>query len=224
MKAILLAISSAILLTSCAGTYVSKTYVATGAVSPRTIYIRPFAVESAEFTGDHGYSDGETEIRRSLAPEQFAIALKEQLELIAPTMILRDGDVPTTGWIVEGQFDVVDAGSAPLRGVGQATVTLVPGRSKLKLHVRVIDVEKAGFVRDLDTKGGSSSMDMDGAGVIYAFDVAGGSMASAAAGSIYAPGLGHATPFDFRNAAELIYAVLSPDPHRYGVRNSPTLR
>lgn len=224
MKSILLATVSAVLLTSCAGTYVSKTYVATGAVNPRTIYIRPFAVESAEFIGDHGYSQGETEIRRSLAPEEFAIALKEQLELIAPTMILREGDVPRTGWIVEGQFDLVDAGSAPLRGVGQATATFVPGRSKVKLHVRVIDVEKAGFIRDIDAKSGSSTMDMDTAGVIYAFDVVGGSAASASAGSIYAPGLGHATPFDFRNAAELIYMVLDPDPHRYGVRVSPTLR
>ena len=224
MKAILLAISSAVLLSSCAGTHVSKTYVATGAVNPRTIYIRPFSVESTEFVGAHGYSEGETPIRRSLAPAQFAIALKEQLELIAPTMILREGDVPTSGWIVEGQFDLVDGGSAPWRGVAQGTFTFVPGKSKVKLHVRVIDVEKSGFVRAIDEKSGSSTMDMDTAGVIYAFDVAGGSNASAAAGSIYAPGLGHATPFDFRNAAELIYSVLSPDPHRWGVRSSPTLR
>ena len=223
MKNCLLTIAATVLLTSCAGMYVSKTYVATGAVNPRTIYIRPFSIENAVFTGHQGRSEGELEIRRSLAPEALAIAMKEELEKIAPTMILREGEVPTTGWIVEGVFDLDDAGDPKLRGVAQATMTLAPGRSRVRLHVRVIDVEKARLVSEIDFKnfGGSAANE---AGVIYAFDLRGGSELSAAHGSIYSPGLGTATPFDFRNTAETIYNVLSPDPHRYGVRSSPTIR
>jgi hypothetical protein len=224
MKQCLLAIAATaatILFTSCAGMFVSKTYVATGAVNPRTIYIRPFAIDSAVFSGHHGHSEGELEIRRSLAPEALSIALKEELEKLAPTMILREGEVPETGWIVEGVFDLVDAGDPKYRGIAQATATLAPGRSKVRLHVRVIDVEKAGLVSEIDFKNFGNN---NAGGVIYAFDLRGGSELSAAHGSIYSPGLGYATPFDFRNTAEMIYNVLSPDPHRYGVRSSPTIR
>ncbi len=226
MKNCLLAIAATaatVLLTSCAGVFVSKTYVATGAVNPRSIYIRPFSIESAVFTGHHGHSEGELGIRRSLAPEALSIALKEELEKIAPTMILREGEVPKTGWIVEGVFDLVDAGDPKYRGIAQATATLAPGRSKVRLHVRVIDVERAGIAHDIDFKNFGGS-DADTAGVLYAFDLRGGSELSAAHGSIYSPGLGYATPFDFRNTAERVYNVLSPDPHRFGLRSSPTIR
>ena len=43
-------------------------------------------------------------------------------------------------------------------------------------------------------------------------------------GSIYAPGLGYAEPFDFKNAAERIMLALNTDPFRYGDRSSPSVQ
>ena len=59
--------------------------------------------------------------------------------------------------------------------------------------------------------------------MVYEFDVAAGSTVDRN-GSIYSPGMGYPLPFDFRNAAELIALTLTPDPFRYGVRNSPVMR
>ncbi len=60
--------------------------------------------------------------------------------------------------------------------------------------------------------------------VIYEFDMAGGSRGQGKLGTVRASGLGKATPFDLRNAAERILLVLSPDPFRFGARSSVTLR
>src|SRR6478736_2242097 len=84
MKYTLPALLAALLLTSCAGVHVVDTQVATGATDPDVIYIRPFHVEGAEFTGEHAGGPGERPIRKSLAPAEFAIALQEELEKIAP--------------------------------------------------------------------------------------------------------------------------------------------
>jgi len=43
-------------------------------------------------------------------------------------------------------------------------------------------------------------------------------------GQIYAPGLGDAEPFDFKNAAERVMLALSTDPYRLGARTSPVAR
>src|ERR1051325_9035857 len=100
MKNCLLALFSALLFTSCASVRVCHTDVATGAVHPRAIYIRPFDITSAEFEGHHG-STGEREIRRSLAPREFADNLKEELETIAPARVLEVDETAPTGWLVE---------------------------------------------------------------------------------------------------------------------------
>ena len=55
-----------------------------GAYAPKAIYIRPFCIDSAVFTGDQTHSDGEMPIRKALTPVEFAGDLKEQLEKIAP--------------------------------------------------------------------------------------------------------------------------------------------
>jgi hypothetical protein len=60
--------------------------------------------------------------------------------------------------------------------------------------------------------------------VVYEFDVAGGSHLMGKFGSITAPGLGYAPPFDYRNAAERIYEALAPDEFKFGLRDSPTIR
>jgi hypothetical protein len=60
--------------------------------------------------------------------------------------------------------------------------------------------------------------------VIYEFDVAGGSHGTGKFGSVTAPGLGYAPPFDYRNAAERIYEALAPDEFHYGLRDSPSVR
>ena len=102
---------------------------------------------------------------------------------------------------MEGQFDLVDGGDPVGRFfLGPFEV----GRSFLALHVKVTDVRKHR--------------------VIYEFDMAGGSRGQGRLGTVRASGLGKATPFDLRNAAERILLVLSPDPFRFGARSSVSLR
>jgi len=178
-----------------------ETNCGVGASSPTAIYIRPFCIDGAIFRGDEATTVAEMPIRKSLTPVAFAADLKEQLSKLAPAMILAEDEAPRVGWLVEGQFDLVDGGSPVWRfflgnfGVGQ---------SFLALHVKVTDVEKHR--------------------VIYEFDMAGGSRGQGKLGTVRASGLGKATPFDLRNAAERVLLVLSPDPFRFGARSSVSLR
>jgi len=213
----LIALTTSLLLCSCADMYVTKSQVTglggggavdakdvgsvhmvscgVGAAHPRAIYIRPFCIDTATFVGDVAHSDGEMPIRKALTPVAFATDLKEQLEKIAPTRVLEEGESPRVGWLVEGQFDVVDGGSELGRFfLGHFGV----GKSFMALHVRVTDVQR-GLV-------------------VYEFDVAGGSNEQGRSGTVRASGLGIATHFDLRNAAERIYLTLSEDPFRYGAR------
>jgi Domain of unknown function (DUF4410) len=219
-----LALLSSILLCSCADMYVVKTQVAggsrtttsdakdskgvymttncgVGAYAPKSIYIRPFCIDTAVFTGDQTNSDGEMPIRKALTPVEFAGTLKEQLEKLAPARILRDNETPRTGWLVEGEFTMVDGGSIIGRSIffGHFGV----GQSHLALHVRVTDVDRGV--------------------VVYEFDMAGGSNLQGRGGTLRASGLGYARSFDLVNAAERIYLVLEPNAFRYGVRNDIAL-
>lgn len=215
-----IAIISSVLLCSCADMYVTKSQVAGGGSSaaidtkdygskgvymttncgvgahcPSAIYIRPFCVDTAVFQGDQANSDGEMPIRKALAPVEFASDLKEQLEKMAPVRILKDNETPRTGWLVEGQFDLIDGGSPAGRFfLGQFGV----GRSALALHVKVTDVDRGM--------------------VVYEFDMAGGSRFQGRRGSLRASGMGRALHFDLQNAAERIYLTLSANPFRYGNR------
>jgi hypothetical protein len=172
-----------------------------GAYGPKAIYIRPFCIDTAVFTGDQTNSDGEMPIRKALTPVEFAGDLKEQLEKIAPARILRDSETPRTGWLVEGEFTLVDGGSR----VGRALFGhLGLGQSHLALHVRVTDVDRGM--------------------VVYEFDMAGGSNLQGRGGTIRASGLGFARSFDLVNAAERIYLVLEPNAFRYGTRADMALR
>jgi hypothetical protein len=51
----------------------------------------------------------------------------------------------------------------------------------------------------------------------------GGSREQGKLGTLRASGLGKATHFDLRNAAERIYLVLSTNPERYAAHSSPIL-
>ena len=220
MKLPLLALCSALLLASCAEMHVSRVEVATGAVNPPAIYIRPFSVTYAQFTGYKG-SDGAA-LRKSLAPVEFANDLQEELSKLAPAMVLQANETPTTGWLVEGEFEVIDGGDS----AGRCTPAgqFAHGRSHLRLHVRITDVDRLG--ERADSKAGvtsSRSVWTRKGAIVYEFDVTGGSRATGQMGSIYAPGHGEAIPFDFRNAAERIMLALSPDPFRYGFRQTPAL-
>jgi hypothetical protein len=222
-----IAIASSFLLCSCADMYVSKSSVSSssshtsvdgkdfgshvsgvymehcgvGAANPRAIYIRPFCIDSAVVRGDVAHSDGEIPIRTALMPHEFAADLKEQLEKLAPARILKENEHPTTGWLVDGSFQVVDGGSPVGRFfLGNFGV----GRSFLVLNVKVADVETGR--------------------IVYDFDVAGGSRLQGKLGTVRASGLGRATPFDFQNAAERILLTLSVDPFRYGARSDVSLR
>jgi hypothetical protein len=220
-----LAILSSLSLCSCADMYVTKSQVTggvstastdgkdysksgvymttncgVGAYGPKAIYIRPFCIDTAVFKGHQTNSDGEMAIRKSLTPVEFAGDLKEQLEKIAPARILREYETPRTGWLVEGEFQLVDGGDPVARfffghfGAGE---------SHLMLHVRVTDVDKGM--------------------VVYEFDMAGGSNLQGRSGTVRASGVGYARSFDLVNAAERIYLVLSPNAFRYGTRSSVAL-
>jgi len=171
-----------------------------GASDPKAIYIRPFCIDAAVFEGDEAASDGEMPIRKALTPVEFAQDLKEELERIAPARILKDHESPRLGWLVDGHFDRVDGGSPLARFFFG---NLGAGRSFLALHVRVTDV----------TRGC----------VIYEFDMAGGSRFQGKLGTVRASGLGKATHFDLRNAAERIYITLSTNPYRYAVHTDAVL-
>src|SRR3982751_6902996 len=193
-----LAILSSILLCSCADMYVTKTEVAggstrttastdakdyskgvymttncgVGAYGPKAIYIRPFCVDTAKFTGDQAQTDGEMPIRKALAPVEFAEDLKEQLEKIAPARVLKPGETARIGWLVDGEFDVVDGGGP----VGRFFLgSFGVGQSVLARHVRVTDV-KNGLV-------------------VYEFDMYGGSQLQGRHGTVRASGLGRAFHF-----------------------------
>jgi hypothetical protein len=225
MKSFVIILSS-ILLCSCADMFVTKTDVATaegrgagpidakdfgkgvhmvtncgvGASNPSAIYIRPFCIDTAIFKGDEASREGEMPIRKALTPVEFAEDLKQQLEKIAPARILKDNETPRVGWLVDGQFQVVDGGS-PL---GRFFLgNLGAGQSFLALHVKVTDVERRA--------------------VIYEFDMAGGSRLQGKLGTVRASGLGRATHFDLQNAAERIYLTLSANPYHYGDRPSVSL-
>ena len=217
MKHTLLALSAACALTGCAGVKVVHTDVATGATKPDAIYIRSYIAEDAKFKGNHGHI-GERPIRRSLAPAEYSKALKEELELMAPAMVLAEGETPTTGWLVESDLEYVHAGSPTLRAVPLVGTLGGAGRSTVKIHVRVSDVNgrHVSNYKDLST-GGSGR-------VLYEFDLAGGSRMTGRFGSVYAPGLGYAPTFDYKNAAERVYYALSVDSHKYGRRDGLTLR
>lgn len=220
-------IASSLLLCSCADMVVTKSYVSSsgvrsavdakdigsketvhyeancgvGAANPAAIYIRPFCIDSAIFRGDEANTDAEMPIRRALTPVAFAEDLKEELSKLAPTIVIAADEVPKVGWLVEGQFNLVDGGSPLGRFFfGQFGA----GQSFLAMHVKVTDVEKHR--------------------VVYEFDLAGGSRGQGKLGTVRASGLGKATPFDLRNAAERVLLVLSPDAFRFGARSSVTLR
>lgn len=172
-----------------------------GAPPPKAIYIRPFCIDTAIFTGDQTVSDGELPLRKAIMPHEFAGDLKEQLELLAPARILRGDETPRTGWLVEGEFSLVDGGDP----VGRFFLgTFGVGRSILALHVKITDVDRGM--------------------VVYEFDMAGGSRGQGRHGTLRAAGLGKGTSFDLVNAAERIYLVLEPNAHRYGARSGVALR
>ncbi|MEP6669708.1 MAG: hypothetical protein ABJF10_11180 [Chthoniobacter sp.] len=215
MKYTLLALSAACVFSGCAGAKIAHTDVATGAYNPKAIYIRSYIAEDAKFKGHHGDSIGEHPIRRSLAPVAFSKALKEEMEKMAPAMVLDNDESPTSGWLVESNLEYVHAGSQTLRALFGP---LGLGHSCVKIHVRITDVNGhhiATSDKDM-SKGGSGN-------VIYEFDVSGGSSISGPVGTTYTPGLGNPEEFDYKNAAERIYYALSIDPQRFGNRTTATI-
>lgn len=214
-----LALGAALLFTSCAGVHVTQTQTAAVVTEmPKAIYIRPFDVSTADFRGYHAGGHGERPIRQSLAPIEFSQALKEELEKLAPARILQEDEAAPQGWLVEGTIDKVAAGSPVGRAAGPPGLNPV-GRSRIKIHVRIIDLDHRATL--VEAKSGGYGRH---GRVIYEFDVAGGSKLSGAWGSVIAPGVGYAPPFDYRNAAERIRTAINPDPHWYGQRTTPTIR
>ena len=191
--------------------------MASGAANPRAIYIRPFDVSGTEYKGLHRGGWGEQPIRQSLAGRNFADSLKVELEKLAPAMVIEADERPTEGWLVEGSIDVADNGHAG----GRAFIPfdkLGLAQSKVKIHVRIRDMGRP-------TENGKNYGALGRHGsTVYEFDLSGGSHLSGHNGQIYAPGIGDAEPFDFKNAAERVMMALSTDPHSLGVRTSPVIR
>jgi hypothetical protein len=171
-----------------------------GASGPSAIYIRPFCIDTATFSGDEANSDGEMPIRKALTPVELAQDMKEELEKMAPTRILKDNETPRVGWLIDGRFEVVDGGDPAARFFFGS---FGAGRSFLSLHVRVTDVRRHT--------------------VVYEFDMAGGSGYQGRHGTLRASGLGRASHFDLRNAAERIYITLSTNPYRYAAHSDAVL-
>jgi len=171
-----------------------------GAHNPRAIYIRPFCIDNASFAGDQAASDGEMPMRKAIMPVSFAATLKQELEKLAPARVLEDDESPRTGWLVEGEFIMVDGGS-PLGRFFFGHFG--NGRSYLAMRVKVTDVESGA--------------------VAYEFEVAGGSRSQGKLGTLRASGLGRATSFDLVNAAERIYLALEPNADRYGTQANITM-
>lgn len=223
MKKTFLALGSAALLTSCAGVFVSDTQTAAVVTDrPHTIYIEPFSIAGAEYVGHHPGGPGERPIRESLAPAAFSEDLKEELEKLAPARVLRSDEVAVHGWLVQGSIEKVDAGNPTVRHFAPLFLFPPAGRSKIKIHVRVLDLDRVGIAasdKDVDVHSARGH-------VIYEFDVAGGSRWSSRFGGMEhpAPGAGYADWFDYRNAAERIRTALEVDSHKYGERTSPTIR
>ncbi len=208
MKHLFLAIAATVGLSACAGSKVTNTNFTSGATAPKKIFIRPF--ETAEFTGSHG-GDAMRAIHESQGGTVFANILKDELEKIAPTTVLKRGERPDGGWLVSGDLEVVNAGNPWLR---KYFGHFGAGRSGLLVHVKVTDADGSG---EWDSKGASGN-------TLYDFDVTGGSRLTGPAGGVMAPGLGYAPPFDFRNAAGRIGQVLDPDRERYGYRAGSSIR
>ena len=203
-------------LVGCAGVKVSRTEVASGATHPKAIYIRTSGKEAKVF--DDQATSGTLALRFALAPAEFSAALKEELEKIAPAMVLARDDEPQTGWLVESRLQLIDAGSPVLRGIG-GVIGPGLGRSRICIHVRITDLDERSLV------GPSQKTSRVGRGrVIYEFDLEGGSRGQGGVGAISSPGLGYATPFDYKNAAERVMIALSVDPDRTGLRTSPVIR
>lgn len=219
MKNLLLALGAGLLLTSCAGVLVTDTQTAAVVTErPVAIYIQPFSVDGAVFTGEHPGGHGERPLRQSLAPAEFSNALKEELEKLAPARVLLSDEVATQGWLVTGSIEENNGGNGFERGAFLGGHPI--GRSHVKIHVRVRDLGHRGVA--VDSKG-HSTLSRSG-NIIYEFDVAGGSRWSGKFGSVTAPGTGYSTMFDYRNAADRIREAMEPDAHRYGDRGSTTIR
>lgn len=217
MKHTLLVLGAACALTGCTGVNVVHTDVASGATKPKAIYVRSYIADDAPFKGNHGHPGGRA-IRRSLAPAEFSKAVKQELEKMAPAMVLEDDETPEVGWLVESEIEYVHAGSPSLRSVPVVSNPIGVGKSYVKIHVRVTDVQGKYVSNDKDSSKGGNGR------VLYEFDLAGGSEGAGHLGSIYTGGLGYETPFDYKNAAERVLYALSVDPHGYGTRTSTTLR
>lgn len=218
MKNCALALSASLLLTSCASVKVHDTQVASGAANPRAIYIRPFDVTATHYAGHHRGDGGERPIRQSLAGRAFANDLKNEMEKLAPAMVIENDEFPAEGWIVEGSLDEVHGGSRFLRGL-PALNHLGTGASEVLIHVRISQVGGHSVSVDKD----ASKLGQKGR-VLYEFDLKGGSRLTGELGAVAAPGFGDAETFDFKNAAERVMMALSTDPHGYGDRSSPVIR
>jgi len=187
----------ALLLSSCAGARVSKTYVSTGAHSPEAIYIRPFTTDKLIAKGDFG-SSGDRDLRIGQAPQEFARDLKVELAKIAPAVVINEDQSPQHGWVAEGEFDLINTGVRAVRG----TVGFIgAGKSSIKMHVKVSDARSGQ--------------------ILYAFDVQGGSGLTGPFGNTGAPGAGLAAAFDYHNAAETIMMALSIDGKNEAIRSTP---
>jgi hypothetical protein len=206
MKHYLLATAAAVCLSACAGTKVTNTVIASSAHSPKAIYVRTFNVSDSAFRGSQGGAALKA-IRQAQAPVKFANILKEEIEKLAPAAVLADDESPASGWVIDGDIEIVNAGCPTARAVAGG---LGLGRSGILLHVRVTEV---GSHRHADEKGGTGP-------VIYEFDVAGGSRLMGANGTVNSSGLGNSGSFDMRNAAEKIRETLEIDGNRYGVREN----
>ena len=214
MKYSLLAICTALLLSSCAGTKIVHTDVATGATNPKAIYIRPFDITYCDYIGQHpgGLGNGPSAARSR--PRNLPTISRSSWARSRPPWCSGTTKHPMSAGWSRGNFNSSTRG---IRGSAGSSASM-RGASHIKLHVRVIDLEAKNAPVDPKDRNAKRELTAGSGNVIYEFDVAGGSRLSGPAGTVYAPGPGYAVPFDFKNAADRISMALTPDPLRYGDR------
>ena len=150
------------LLTGCASVSVKDEQAINGgktgppACKPPVIYIKNFSTAGAQFNVDR---EGQ-ELTQFKADTVNALAVELQkyfAKNLGPSSRFGStAPLPHTGWLVEGEFVLVNQGSRALR----ATIGFGAGGTKLETKVRVYDLSNPGSGAFLvfETTGGSGAM------------------------------------------------------------------
>ena len=148
-----------LLLTGCASISVKepkqlrpKQIVQVPSQFPTRLYVEPFSTEGAQFNVDRKGAEL-TEFKAKTTRVLLEQMIK-RLPEIAPTYVAQ-GQLPSAGWLIRGQFTRVNQGSRALRGI----IGFGLGATKMETKVQVYDLSQSATIPFLifDTTGGSNA-------------------------------------------------------------------